>query len=80
MPACCVPCPAVALMEGMALAKTLSLNEPTKPDYHAVPSAVFSHPEISVVVSQGGLAPPPEWRKRCSRRCSTHTWRGPVTA
>lgn len=44
---------AVALMEGMALAKTLALNEPTKPDYHAVPSAVFSHPEISVVVGQG---------------------------
>ncbi|KAG7984654.1 hypothetical protein I3843_04G171200 [Carya illinoinensis] len=32
----------VALMEGMALAKTLFKNEPTKPDYRTVPSAVFS--------------------------------------
>jgi hypothetical protein len=40
----------VALMEGMALAKTIVLNEPTKPDYWAVPSAVFSNPEIATVV------------------------------
>ncbi|KAG2713525.1 hypothetical protein I3760_04G179800 [Carya illinoinensis] len=32
----------VALTEGMALAKTLFKNEPTKPDYRTVPSAVFS--------------------------------------
>lgn len=39
----------VALMEGAALAKTLFLNEPTKPDYRAVPSAVFSQPPIGQV-------------------------------
>lgn len=40
-------------MEGMALARTIALNEPTKPDYDAVPSAVFSHPELAGVVSEG---------------------------
>ncbi|KAJ6677110.1 THIOREDOXIN REDUCTASE 1-RELATED-RELATED [Salix viminalis] len=39
----------VALMEGVALAKTLFQNEPTKPDYRAVPSAVFSQPPIGQV-------------------------------
>ncbi|KAJ6411226.1 hypothetical protein OIU84_007898 [Salix udensis] len=39
----------VALMEGEALAKTLFQNEPTKPDYRAVPSAVFSQPPIGQV-------------------------------
>ncbi|KAL7151516.1 hypothetical protein ABFS83_04G036100 [Erythranthe nasuta] len=39
----------VALMEGGALAKTLFANEPTKPDYSAVPSAVFSQPPIGQV-------------------------------
>ncbi|KAF3436214.1 hypothetical protein FNV43_RR23306 [Rhamnella rubrinervis] len=39
----------VALMEGSALAKTLFRNEPTKPDYRAVPSAVFSQPPIGQV-------------------------------
>ncbi|KAF6238213.1 hypothetical protein COO60DRAFT_1653034, partial [Scenedesmus sp. NREL 46B-D3] len=39
----------VALMEGMALAKTLALNQPTKPDYDFVPSAVFSNPSIATV-------------------------------
>ncbi|KAJ7972711.1 glutathione reductase [Quillaja saponaria] len=39
----------VALMEGMALAKTLFQNQPTKPDYRAVPSAVFSQPPIGQV-------------------------------
>ncbi|XP_010554451.1 PREDICTED: glutathione reductase, chloroplastic [Tarenaya hassleriana] len=39
----------VALMEGGALAKTLFENEPTKPDYRAVPSAVFSQPPIGQV-------------------------------
>ncbi|XP_057717853.1 glutathione reductase, chloroplastic [Arachis stenosperma] len=39
----------VALMEGVALAKTLFLNEPTKPDYSYVPSAVFSQPPIGQV-------------------------------
>ena len=40
----------VALMEGMALAKTIALGQPTKPDYHCVPSAVFSNPSIATVV------------------------------
>lgn len=39
----------VALMEGGALAKSLFLNEPTKPDYRAIPSAVFSQPPIGQV-------------------------------
>ncbi|PON95025.1 Glutathione-disulfide reductase [Trema orientale] len=39
----------VALMEGGALAKTLFQNVPTKPDYGAVPSAVFSQPPIGQV-------------------------------
>ncbi|CAK9143787.1 unnamed protein product [Ilex paraguariensis] len=39
----------VALMEGVALAKTLFANEPTKPDYRAIPSAVFSQPPIGQV-------------------------------
>ncbi|XP_052169914.1 glutathione reductase, chloroplastic-like [Diospyros lotus] len=39
----------VALMEGGALAKTLFANEPTKPDYRAVPSAVFCQPPIGQV-------------------------------
>ncbi|XP_071738207.1 glutathione reductase, chloroplastic-like isoform X2 [Rutidosis leptorrhynchoides] len=39
----------VALMEGAALAKTLFANEPTKPDFRAVPSAVFSQPPIGQV-------------------------------
>ncbi|GER24893.1 glutathione reductase [Striga asiatica] len=39
----------VALMEGGALAKTLFANEPIKPDYSAVPSAVFSQPPIGQV-------------------------------
>jgi len=36
----------VALMEGVALAKTLFGGEPTKPDYEGVPSAVFSQPPV----------------------------------
>ncbi|CAA7046125.1 unnamed protein product [Microthlaspi erraticum] len=39
----------VALMEGVALAKTLFQNEPSKPDYRAVPCAVFSQPPIGTV-------------------------------
>ncbi|XP_043698494.1 glutathione reductase, chloroplastic-like isoform X2 [Telopea speciosissima] len=39
----------VALMEGGAFAKTVFGNEPTKPDYSAVPSAVFSQPPIGQV-------------------------------
>uniref|UniRef100_A0A7N0SYA3 Glutathione reductase n=1 Tax=Kalanchoe fedtschenkoi TaxID=63787 RepID=A0A7N0SYA3_KALFE len=39
----------VALMEGGALAKTIFANQPTKPDYRAVPSAVFSQPPIGQV-------------------------------
>jgi hypothetical protein len=40
----------VALMEGMALARTIVKGEPTKPDYEAVASAVFSYPNIASVV------------------------------
>lgn len=36
----------VALMEGMAMAKTMFGGEQTKPDYENVPSAVFSQPPI----------------------------------
>ncbi|URE27850.1 glutathione reductase [Musa troglodytarum] len=39
----------VALMEGGAFAKTVFGNECTKPDYRAVPSAVFSQPPIGQV-------------------------------
>eukprot|EP00899_Mesostigma_viride_P020205 jgi/Mesvir1/28186/Mv04743-RA.1 len=39
----------VALMEGMALAKTLFAKTPTKPDHRDVPAAVFSQPEIATV-------------------------------
>ncbi|XP_010932864.2 glutathione reductase, chloroplastic [Elaeis guineensis] len=39
----------VALMEGGAFAKTVFGSEPTKPDYRAVPSAVFSQPPIGTV-------------------------------
>ncbi|GLC35158.1 hypothetical protein PLESTB_000560700 [Pleodorina starrii] len=39
----------VALMEGMAVAKSVALGQPTQPDYWAVPSAVFSNPEIATV-------------------------------
>ncbi|GBF98807.1 glutathione chloroplastic [Raphidocelis subcapitata] len=39
----------VALMEGMALARTIVKGEPTKPDYDFVASAVFSWPNIATV-------------------------------
>ncbi|KAJ0981593.1 hypothetical protein J5N97_009848 [Dioscorea zingiberensis] len=39
----------VALMEGMAFAKTVFGDGPTKPDHRAVPSAVFSQPPIGQV-------------------------------
>ncbi|KAG2554574.1 glutathione reductase, chloroplastic-like [Panicum virgatum] len=39
----------VALMEGGAFAKTCFGNEPTKPDYRVVPSAVFSQPPLGQV-------------------------------
>ncbi|MDE1460554.1 glutathione-disulfide reductase [Spartinivicinus poritis] len=39
----------VALAEGMALAKTLYLNQPTKVDYDNIPTAVFSQPNIATV-------------------------------
>lgn len=39
----------VALMEGGALARTLVLGEPTKPDYWAIPSAVFAWPNMASV-------------------------------
>ncbi|KAI7845496.1 hypothetical protein COHA_001042 [Chlorella ohadii] len=39
----------VALMEAMALTKTIFAGQPTEPDHHNVPTAVFSHPQISTV-------------------------------
>ncbi|RLN19486.1 glutathione reductase, chloroplastic [Panicum miliaceum] len=39
----------VALMEAGAIARTIFGNEPTKPDYSAVPSSVFSQPPIGQV-------------------------------
>ncbi|GBG76061.1 hypothetical protein CBR_g21301 [Chara braunii] len=39
----------VALMEGMAFAKTVFGRQPTKPDYQFVPSAVFCQPPMAVV-------------------------------
>ncbi|KAJ3673884.1 hypothetical protein LUZ60_005876 [Juncus effusus] len=39
----------VALMEGGSFAKTVFLNQPTKPDHRAVPAAVFSQPPIGQV-------------------------------
>lgn len=39
----------VALMEGMALAKTIFGKEPTKPDYQFVASAVFCQPPLASV-------------------------------
>ncbi|KAF5186567.1 Soluble pyridine nucleotide transhydrogenase [Thalictrum thalictroides] len=39
----------VALMEGGAFAKTVFANEPSKPDYRAIPSAVFSQPPLGQV-------------------------------
>ncbi|RLN39745.1 glutathione reductase, chloroplastic [Panicum miliaceum] len=39
----------VALMEAGAIARTIFGNEPTKPDYSAVPSGVFSQPPIGQV-------------------------------
>lgn len=39
----------VALMEGMAVAKTLFQDTPTKPDHEYVASAVFSQPPIGTV-------------------------------
>ncbi len=39
----------VALAEGMALAKTLFNNTPTKPDYSNIPTAVFSQPNVATV-------------------------------
>ena len=39
----------VALAEGMALAKTLFNNTPTKPDYSNIPTAIFSQPNAATV-------------------------------
>lgn len=50
----------VALHEGTAVARTLFGKAPTKPDYVAVPSAVFSQPAIGTV----GLTEA-EARERC---------------
>ena len=39
----------VALAEGMALAKTLYQNRPTKPDYSNIATAIFSQPNVATV-------------------------------
>ena len=39
----------VALMEGMALARTLFKHDPTVPDYAGVPAAVFTQPPVCTV-------------------------------
>ena len=39
----------VATMEGQRLAETLYGNRPAKPDYHSVPTAVFSQPPVGTV-------------------------------
>jgi len=39
----------VALMEGMALSKTLFAGEPTKPDHENVACAVFTQPQVATV-------------------------------
>eukprot|EP00252_Welwitschia_mirabilis_P012615 TRINITY_DN2786_c0_g1_i1.p1 TRINITY_DN2786_c0_g1~~TRINITY_DN2786_c0_g1_i1.p1 ORF type:complete len:562 (-),score=102.47 TRINITY_DN2786_c0_g1_i1:352-2037(-) len=39
----------VAIMEGAAFAKTAFNNQPSKPDYRNVPSAVFTQPPIGTV-------------------------------
>lgn len=39
----------VALMEGMALSKTIFGSEPTQPDYYNVASAVFCQPPLATV-------------------------------
>jgi len=36
-------------MEAMALTKTIFAGQPTEPDHHNVPTAVFSHPQIATV-------------------------------
>lgn len=40
----------VALMEAMALMKTIFDKNPTKPDHTNVPSAVFSQPPLATVI------------------------------
>jgi glutathione reductase (NADPH) len=39
----------VAIREGQAFADTLFGNKPTRVDYHCVPAAVFSHPQMAGV-------------------------------
>lgn len=39
----------VAIAEGMALARTLFKNDPSKLDYANIPTAVFSHPHVGSV-------------------------------
>lgn len=39
----------VALMEAMALLKTIFEDKPTKPDHHDIATAVFSNPQIATV-------------------------------
>lgn len=54
----------VAIMEGMALVKTLFGGEDTAPDHTNVATAVFSHPEIGTV----GLTEA-KVRSSCSESC-----------
>lgn len=44
-----VPLTPVALTEGMAVARTIALNEPTKVDYNNIPTAVFCQPNMGAV-------------------------------
>ncbi|MBV7330672.1 glutathione-disulfide reductase [Chloroflexi bacterium TSY] len=46
----------VALAEGMAVARTLFNDQPTKPDYNNVPTAIFSQPNIGTVGLTEGAA------------------------
>jgi len=39
----------IAIREGQAFADTIFGNKPTKVDYHCVPAAVFSHPQMAGV-------------------------------
>lgn len=39
----------VALAEAMAVARTIVLNQPSRADYDAIPTAIFSQPQIATV-------------------------------
>lgn len=46
----------IALMEGMAFAKSCFTGQMTKPDYDFVPSAVFSQPPLASGMMHSGTA------------------------